>query len=619
MPLTAGELTNRLKSRHVFADYTRQKEAAQLGLRTPLRIQSFNGGVNPALAYQQAVEGAAYTSREEELSYIAEVNPHNIVPDPVIVPPGVAQWATSIGSTGTDIGNSITVDLSGNVYVTGSFSGIATIKNFSSGGDGENVILTDYGKLTSSGGTDIFIVKYNSSGTAQWATSIGSPGTDNGTSITVDTNGSVYVTGFFSSTMTIRDFVSGGDGGDVILASYGTLASAGSFDAFIVKYSASGTAQWATPIGSTNNESVNSVSVDLSGNVYVTGSFNGTVTIRNFGSGGGGGAITLTSYGTLTTAGNADAFIVKYNSSGTAQWATSIGSVSPSESGNSIATDGDGNVYVVGQINGTVSINNFISGGGGGAITLALYGTLATTGGTDAFIVKYNSSGTAQWATTVGSSAADTGRSIAVDTNGFVYITGQYSGIATIRDFSSGGGGGAITLTPYGTLTSAGGTDAFIVKYSSSGSAQWATSIGSISADIGYSVATDGHGSIYVAGQYASEATIRNFGSGGGGGAINLTPYGKLTSAGNTDAFLVKYNSSGIAQWATSIGSTSADVGFSVATDGHGFVYVTGQIIATATINNFISGGDGEDIILTPYGTLTSAGLADAFIVKYSQ
>jgi surface protein len=80
MPLTSGELTNRQKARLVFADYTRQKEAAQLGLRTPLRIQAFNGGVNPALAYQQAVEGAAYTTRDEELSYIAEVNP-------VLVPP----------------------------------------------------------------------------------------------------------------------------------------------------------------------------------------------------------------------------------------------------------------------------------------------------------------------------------------------------------------------------------------------------------------------------------------------------------------------------------------------------------------------------------------------------
>ena len=622
MPLTSGELTNKLRSRMVFADFTRQKDAAQLGLRTPLRIQSFNGGVNPASAYQQAVEGAAYTTRAEELSYIRTVIP-DVPVDPVIVPPASAQWATSIGSSADDQAYSIAVDSSGNVYVSGFFKGTATIKNFSSaGGTGGAITLTPYGTLTYSGAFGIaFIVKYNSSGTAQWATTISSSSSDiTNPSIAVDNNGNVYVTGTFQVSATIRSFSSaGGSGGPITLTSYGTLTSAGFTDVFIVKYNTSGIAQWANSIGSADNDQGYSIAFDTSGNVYVTGSYGANATIRSFVSGGGGGAITLTSFGTLTSASSSgDAFIVKYNSSGVAQWATSIESIQP-DIGFSIAVDNSSNVYVCVYFSEQPITIKSYSTVTAGTIILTSYGTITpNVDKTDNIsVIKYSSSGIVQWATDIETFSNSTNAAVAVDNLGNVYITALFNNSAIINNFTSGSGGGAITLTPYGTITTV-GDNSYIVKYNSSGIAQWATCIGSATTDSGRCIAVDNSGNVYLTGYFSSTVTIKNF-SNVGGGSITLTSYGTLAPAGSFDAFIVKYNTSGSAQWATTIGSTGQDFGLSIAVDNAGNVCVAGVFTGTATIKNASSGGGGGPITLTSYGTLQSSGSRDAFIVKYDQ
>ena len=223
-----------------------------------------------------------------------------------------------LGTSSYDNARGVATDSSGNVYVTGWTEG---------GLDGN----------TSAGNSDLFVVKYNSSGTKQWTKQLGTSSWDNANGVATDSSGNVYVTGYTQGAL---------DG-----------TNAGSRDLFVVKYNSSGTKQWTKQLGTSSTDLANGVTTDSSGNVYVAG---GT-------------------YGGLdnnTNAGNSDLFVVKYNSSGTKQWTKQLGS-SSSDYANGVATDSSRNVYVTGDTYGGLDGNT-------------------NAGNADIFVVKYNSSGTKQ-------------------------------------------------------------------------------------------------------------------------------------------------------------------------------------------------------------------------------
>ena len=152
----------------------------------------------------------------------------------------------------------------------------------------------------------------------------------------------------------------------------------------------------------------------------------------------------------------------------TVSWATSIGGTG-TDSGEGIATDSGGNVYVIGKYSGSVTI---------GSTTL----TTVSVGSYDAFVAKYDTSGTVQWAKSIGGMSSEYGYGIATDNGGNVYVIGEYQGTAT--------------FAPGTTLTSASGTrDAFVAKYDTSGTVQWAKSIRwNEFTDTGYGISTDSSG-----------------------------------------------------------------------------------------------------------------------------
>ena len=137
-----------------------------------------------------------------------------------------------------------------------------------------------YGGLdgnTSSGGEDIFLVKYNSSGTKQWTNQLGTSSTDYGTGVTTDLSGNIYVTGI----------------------TYGGLdgnKSSGKSDIFLVKYNSSGTKQWTKQLGTSSTDWASGVTTDSSGNIYVTG-------------------YTWGGLDGNTSLGGRDIFLIKFNSS----------------------------------------------------------------------------------------------------------------------------------------------------------------------------------------------------------------------------------------------------------------------------------------------------------------
>ncbi|MEI7609884.1 MAG: DUF4347 domain-containing protein, partial [Rhodospirillaceae bacterium] len=359
-------------------------------------------------------------------------------------------YPDSQGSSGNDIGRAIAVDASGNVYVTGSFTGTVDF-------DPGPGITT----MTSAGSTDIFIEKLSATGDLIWTARLGGSGADIGYGVTVDGSGNVYATGSFSGT---ADFNPG--------AGTANLTSNGGTDAFLEKLDSSGTYVWAKAIGGSDADIGHGIAVDGSGNVYATGSFSVTADFDP-----GADAANLTSNG------GTDVFIEKLDSSGSYVWAKAVGD-SGADIGYSIVVDGYGNVYATGSFSGTA---DFDPGAGTANLT--------SNGGTDAFLEKLDSSGTYVWAKAIGGSDADIGHGIAVDGSGNVYATGSFSSTA---DFDPGAG--------IANLTSNGGTDVFIEKLDSSGTYVWAKALGGSANDIGNGVAVNGSGNVYATGSFSSTA-----------------------------------------------------------------------------------------------------------------
>jgi hypothetical protein len=282
---------------------------------------------------------------------------------------------------------------------------------------------------------------------------------------------------------------------------------------------------WATYYGGINTEDGNACCTDASGNVYLAGE---TQSGSNIASGGH-----QNTYG-----GGQDAFLVKFNSSGIRLWGTYYGGGGTgNDYGFSCCTDASGNVYLAGS---TQSGTNIASGG-----------HQNTYGGVqDAFLVKFNSSGVRQWATYYGGINPEFGNSCCTDGSGNVYLAGETRSSSNIA--SSG------HQNTYG----GGFNDAFIVKFNSFGVQLWGTYYGGTLDEYGNSCSTDASGNVYLAGETQSSSNVASSGH-------------QTTLGGGQDAFLVKFNNSGVRQWATYYGGTSYEYARSCCTDALGNVLLS--------------------------------------------
>ena len=451
------------------------------------------------------------------------------------------EWANGFGDTAGDIGYAITTDASGNVYATGDFSGTV---DFDPGSGVYN--------LTSVGGFDIFISKYDASGNFIWAKQIGGTTGDAGYSIAVDASENVYTTGFFYGTV---DFDPG--------AGVFNLTAAGN-DIFICKLDASGNFVWAKQIGGSSGDTGHGIANDASGNLYIAGTFYGTADFDP-----GAGVFNMTS------AGGNDIFVCKLDTSGNFLWARQLGGTL-SDSGFSTTTDASGNVLTTGYFQGTADFDP-----GAGVFNLT------SAGSQDIFICKLDASGNFLWASRAGDSAMDQGLSIATDALGNVFTTGYFEGTA---DFDPGAG----TFN----LTSTGGSDIFISKLDASGNFLWAGHTGGSGNDDGFAVATDATGNVYFTGVF--------------GGTVDFDPgpgtY-NMTSVGSSDIFITKLDNF---SWAVQIGGS---VGYAITTDVSGNVITTGYYSSTGDFNpesgvyNLVSAGS-SDIFVVKLSQCTSSSAA---------
>lgn len=369
-------------------------------------------------------------------------------------------WMQKGGGSALDEGYSIAVDGSGNTYSTGYFSSNATFGTTS---------------FSSSGATDIYVVKTNNTGVVQWAVKAGGSGADRAHSIAIDGSGNSYITGYYSGT-----------------ATFGTtsLVSEGLQDVFVAKYSSSGVLQWAVSAGGSLADIGNGIDVDNSGNSYIAGEFKGEADF---------GSTTLTSQG-----GSIDAFLMKVNSSGSIQW-VEHGAGSHANKAVDVACDGSGNSYTLGTFSDTITFDNVHNN------------TMLNV----AFLVKYNASGAEQWFKIIGGGASVQPTAIDYTAAG-VYVTGDFTGNLTFYN------------SPNTVLTNSYDEGVFVAKYAAAGSTTWASASGSDSPIHSRDIAVDGSGNAYIIGDF--ECALGEYSDNYGEATFNSVGYSDIFTAKFTSA-----------------------------------------------------------------------------------
>lgn len=429
-------------------------------------------------------------------------------------------WAKKASSWAYDYGTGLCIDDTGNVYVTGEFELTADFA-----GSGISVI--------SKGLHDIFLAKYTSMGNLLWVRTAGGIGGDGGYDVDVDASGNIYVTGEFEST---SDF------------SGTMITSAGDNDMFIAKYNSSGILQWVKNAGGIKSDRGRSISVNKYGDIFITGEFKHSATFDNI---------------TLTSSGEEDIYIAKYNTSGVLQWVKQAGGLGVDE-GRGVATDYSGNVYCTGFFSDIASFGS---------------NTVFSAGGQDAYIAKYDAMGNLQWVQAVGGKHDDAGRGITIDNLGKICVVGDFKN--------------TINLGNSYFFVSSGKSDIFIASYDSNGNILWATKAGGNSNDYGAGISSDLNSNVYITGAFTNTCNFGNF---------------SVTAIDSLDIFIAACDPSGTFQWVQQAGGTSTDLGRAIIADKWGGVYVTGLFKETFIIGNtsLVSSGNTDFFLARYFSLITS-------------
>lgn len=454
-------------------------------------------------------------------------------------------WAKSFGGYGSDKGNALAIDGNGNVYTAGSFEGVVDFDP----GAGTTT-------LSSLGLKDVFVTKSDASGNFIWAKSLGGSSQDEALGIAIDVFGGVYLTGFFNA---IVDFDPG--------AGTNLLGSNGNADAFILKLDGSGNFVWVNPVGAGADDVGNEIAIDASGDVIVAGSFQNVVDFNQ-----------SAAFDTLTSFGQTDIFVAKYNPSGNFVWAKKMGGAS-ADLVSAMTLGGGGNVFITGLFSGTADFDP-------SSFTYTLNAI-----GNDIFIAKLDVLGNFYWSQQItgNPSGNRTAKAIASDGNGNIYTAGSFNNVV---DFDSS--------PATATLSSAGlNDDVFVLKINSSGNFVWVKQIGAASTESANGMDVDAVGNVYLNGSFLGtvdfdpSADLHNFSS---------------SSAPKTDIFILKLSTAGNYVWAAALGGIENDIGNKIKVDAAGKVYATGI---------FQFNADMDPSTSVTY--ITSNGNNDVFVIKLNQ
>ncbi len=369
------------------------------------------------------------------------------------------EWIKQLGTPEGDASLDVTTDNYGNVYISG-----YTIGSL----DG----------ITNAGGSaDAWVAKYDTLGNLLWVQQIGTPEGDDSVGVATDSNGNVYISGIrevtventnagWSADAWVAKYDTQGNllwtkqfgtpeidaSWDVTTDNYGNVyisgetdgslgdTNVGDLDAWVAKYNGQGNLLWSKQLGTSREDNAHSVVSDSFGNVYISGTTEGSLGDTNVG--------------------GTDAWVAKYDTQGNLLWTRQFGTSGEDDSWD-VTTDSYGNVYFSVNV-----VNN-------------VFNDLDIT--SDAWIVKYDTQGNLLWTQQFATSEYNFISSIATDNNDYVYVSGETD--ASVGD------------------TSISGRDAWVAKYDTQGNLLWTEQLGTPEEDRGLGVVTDNNGNVYISGE----------------------------------------------------------------------------------------------------------------------
>ena len=391
------------------------------------------------------------TARRSYDSYIVKLDPE-----------GDFLWGFNLDGTGDIRFYDMTIDETGDIYITGDFS--KTI-DFDPGSEVFNI--------TSRQG-DTFILKLDAAGNFKNAVSFG-VSFNRAYSIEVDKQGNIYTTGYFRDE---TDFDPGPE--EFILEPVGSPQVA---DIYISKLDSEANFEWVKSFGGYEYLSGVSVTSDSSGNVYFTGSFGGTVDFDP-----GEGELNITSEGKV------DLFVSKLDPEGNVKWVHTFGSSVENDVPYNIDTDSNGNVFISGYFGGTI---DFDPGEGVSELT-PIDQDMST------FLLKLDTNGEYEWAINTPA------QSFTIDPEDNIYSVGRFQGTF---DFDRG--------EATHEFTSKGIYDISITKYASNSSYLWTKTFGGSENDVGFYSSSNDIGDVIFTGKFngivdfGDESGVENFSSEG--------------------------------------------------------------------------------------------------------
>jgi sugar lactone lactonase YvrE len=255
---------------------------------------------------------------------------------------GQTQWINRLGGNGTDRPINLQIDSDNNLYASGYYTSGINIYDASSSNPTEI-----YDTLDISGSSDIYIVKYDSSGQTQWINRLGGNETDRPINLQIDSDNNLYITGRYTSGINIYDASSSNP-----TEIYGTLDISGSNDIYIVKYDSFGQTQWINRLGGNGNEIAVNLQIDSDNNLYASSYYTSDINIYDASS-----SNPTEIYDTLAISGSNDTYFIKYDSSGQTQWIKRIGGTGTDIPVN-LQIDSDNNIYITGHYDTSL---NFLS------------------------------------------------------------------------------------------------------------------------------------------------------------------------------------------------------------------------------------------------------------------
>jgi PKD repeat protein len=383
----------------------------------------------------------------------------------------------------------------------------------------DNIIVVGYseGDLDGAGpgpfgGRDVFVAKYSSGGVLQWMRQFGSASFDEARFAGLDSNGRVVIAGYSE--------------GDIDAAGPGPFGSA---DGFVTQFDSNGNQSWIRQFGSSDYDETQAASLRSNGTIAIAGYSEGDI------DGAGPGPF-----------GDADAFVLQYDSNGNQSWSRQFGTIA-SDNAQAVAVNSNGEVFVAGSSNGS-------------------FAGASNAGGSDAFVAKYDSGGNQSWLRQFGSTLFDESSLLQANNSGGVVIGGS-----TLGNLDGAGPG------PFGDA------DVFLAQYDGGGNQSWLRQIGSSDFDDVQVLTISASNKIVLLGY--------SFGDIDGAGA---GPFGNL------DGFVAQYSNNGSQDWLTQFGSNNADTPASVSVTNSGTISIAGTTFGDLDGNTPGGGpfGDADGFVL---------------------